>query len=93
MTTARHARGARQLRPGRGLAPGAAVLGSQFGLRADGAPWWAICLLGTLGFAAVCLQIVFPQDSPDKVTWWSERWRRAGLTSPGRDVRSPELNR
>jgi hypothetical protein len=23
----------------------------------------------------VCLQIVFPQDSPDKLAWWSERWR------------------
>jgi hypothetical protein len=50
-------------------------LGSQAGLRAAGAPWWTICLLGTLGLAVVCLQIVFPQDSPDKVVWWSKHWR------------------
>jgi hypothetical protein len=25
-------------------------------------------------FAPACLQIVFPQDSPDKVAWWSGHW-------------------
>ncbi|HTX26606.1 MAG TPA: hypothetical protein VME19_06280 [Streptosporangiaceae bacterium] len=71
----RRSRDARQVLPGRGFAAGAAILGSQAGLRAAGVPWWTICLLGTLGLAAMCLQIVFPQDSPDKVAWWSERRR------------------
>ena len=71
----RHSRDARQIPPGQSFAPGAAVLGSQAGLRAVGAPWWTICLLGTIGLAVVGLQIVFPQDSPDKVAWWSERRR------------------
>jgi hypothetical protein len=71
----RRSRDARQVPHCGGLAPGMAVLGSQAGLRAAGAPWWTICLLSTLGLAAACLQIVFPQDSPDKVAWWSERRR------------------
>jgi hypothetical protein len=71
----RRSQDARQVPHCRGLAPGMAVLSSQAGLRAAGAPWWTICLLSTLGLAAACLQIVFPQDSPDKVAWWSERRR------------------
>jgi hypothetical protein len=82
----RRSQDARQVPHCRGLAPGMAILGSQAGLRAAGAPWWTICLLGALGLAAACLQIVFPQDSPDKVAWWSERrrtqrrhrWRQGG---------------
>jgi hypothetical protein len=66
---------ARQSISGRDFAPSAAVLGSQVGFRAVGAPWWTCCLLTALGLTAVCLRIVFPQDSPDKVAWWSERWR------------------
>jgi hypothetical protein len=73
--SSRRSRDARQILPGQRFAPGAAVLGSQAGLRAVGAPWWTICLLGTIGLAVVGLQIVFPQDSPDKVAWWSERRR------------------
>ena len=60
---------------GRNLASGAAILGGQAGFRAVDAPWWSVCLLTVLGLAAVCLQIVFPQDSRDKLAWWSERWR------------------
>jgi len=56
----------------RDFAPGAAIL---VGFRAVGAPWWICCLQAALGLAATCLQIVFPQDSQDKVAWWSERWR------------------
>jgi hypothetical protein len=71
----RRSRDARQVPHRPGLVPGVAILGSQAGLRAVGAPWWILCLLSTLGLAAACLQIVFPQDSPDKVAWWSERRR------------------
>lgn len=53
---------------------GAVILGGQIGSRAVDAPW-SLCLLTVLGFATVCLQIVFPQDSRDKLAWWSERWR------------------
>lgn len=59
----------------RAFTPGAAILGSQVGFRAVGGPWWPFCLLTALGLAAVCLHIVFPQDSLDKLAWWSERWR------------------
>jgi hypothetical protein len=57
------------------FAPGVAILGSQVGSRAVDAPWWSFCLLSVLGLAAVCLQIVFPQDSSDKLAWWRERRR------------------
>jgi hypothetical protein len=82
----RRSQDAGQVLPGRGFAAVAAVLGSQAGLRAAGAPWWTICLLGTFGLAAMCLQIVFPQDSPDRVAWWSERrryHRRRGIVRGG----------
>jgi len=69
----RRSRNARACIPGRNFAPGLAILGSQVGSRAVDAPWWSFCLLGVLGLAAVCLQIVFPQDSPDKLAWWRER--------------------
>ncbi|MGW2995417.1 hypothetical protein ACWDA9_27925 [Streptomyces sp. NPDC001193] len=38
-----------------------------------GAPWWgvAVCLL--LSLAATAVQTVFPQDSPDRLTWWTDR--------------------
>lgn len=46
-------------------------------------PWWAGFLLAALGLLALCLRIVFPQDSPDKLAWWRDR----RLTSrPGRAV-------
>jgi hypothetical protein len=57
-------RNARQGISGRDFAQGAAILGSQVGFRAADAPWWTFCLLTALGVAAVCLHIVFPQDSP-----------------------------
>jgi hypothetical protein len=71
----RRSRNARAHISGRNFAPSAAILGSQIGSRAVDAPWWSFYLLSVLGFATVCLQIVFPQDSPDKLAWWSERWR------------------
>jgi hypothetical protein len=58
------------------FAPSAAILGGEIGSRVVDVPWWMFCLLTVLGLAAVCLQIVFPQDSRDKLAWWSERWRR-----------------
>jgi hypothetical protein len=42
---------------------------------AVGAPWWALCPLCVLGLVAASLTTVFPQDSADKLAWWTERWR------------------
>jgi len=91
MTTARHgpdhggtadawpppprSRHARPGVSGRDFAPGAVIVGGQVGLRAVGGPWWTCCLLAGLGLAAVCLHIVFPQESGDKLAWWTERWK------------------
>jgi hypothetical protein len=54
---------------------GAAILGGQVDFRLIGGPWWAEFVLAVLGLAAALVRIAFPQDSPDKVTWWRERWR------------------
>ena len=43
-------------------------------------PWWAGFLLAVLGLGAAGVRIVFPQDSPDKLAWWRERWR---MSRPG----------
>jgi hypothetical protein len=71
----RQSQDARQSISGLGFSPSAAVLAGLAGLRAANVPWWAFCLLTAFGLAAVCLRIVFPQNSPDKVAWWSERRR------------------
>ena len=59
-----------------GLAPGALIFGSHAGFHRDGTPWWIYGVLGTLWLATVCLRVVFPQDSRDKVAWWRELWNR-----------------
>lgn len=60
---------------------GAAVLNGRVGYLATGGPWWAEFCLAALALLTVCLRIVFPQDSPDKLAWWRDRWR----TRPARE--------
>jgi hypothetical protein len=59
------------------LGSGSAVLGGHAVFPVVAGPWWADFLLAALGLLALCLRIVFPQDSPDKLAWWRDR-RRAG---------------
>jgi hypothetical protein len=54
---------------------GAALLGGRLGSLAAGAPWWAGFGLAALALLAICLRIVFPQDSRDKLAWWRDRRR------------------
>jgi hypothetical protein len=54
---------------------GAAMLNGRAGYLATGGPWWAEFCLAALALLAVCLRIVFPQDSPDKLAWWRDRGR------------------
>jgi hypothetical protein len=54
---------------------GAVILGGQVDLRMTAGPWWAGFLLAVLGLVTAGVRIVFPQDSPDKLAWWRERWR------------------
>jgi hypothetical protein len=51
----------------------AVILGGQAGYRSVGGPWWAEFALAALVLLTVCLRIVFPQDSPDKLAWWRDR--------------------
>ena len=59
----------------RNCALSAAVLGGQAGYRLAGGPWWAEFALAALVLLTMCLRIVFPQDSADKLAWWRERRR------------------
>ena len=54
---------------------GAVVLGGQVDFRMAAGPWWAGFLLAVLALVTAGVRIVFPQDSPDKLAWWRERWR------------------
>lgn len=51
----------------------AAILSGPIGYRLAGGPWWAEFALVALAMLAICLRIVFPQDSPDKLAWWRDR--------------------
>jgi cell division protein FtsW (lipid II flippase) len=50
----------------------AAVVGLG-GLWIAGAPWWAVFLLGVMGFVVACLQTVLPQESAHRLAWWRDR--------------------
>jgi len=62
---------------------GAAILGGQVDVRMAAGPWWAGFLLAVLGIALLGVRIVFPQDSPDKVAWWCQRWRTSRYGDAG----------
>ena len=64
---------------------GVAILSGQAGYRAIGGPWWAGFALAAFVLLTVCLRIVFPQDSSDKLAWWRDRRRkrRRGCTRSG----------
>jgi hypothetical protein len=36
-----------------------------------GAPWWGVVICLVLTLAATSVQALFPQDSPDRLTWWT----------------------
>ncbi|MFE0778926.1 hypothetical protein [Streptomyces sp. NPDC058861] len=38
-----------------------------------GAPWWGVVICLVLTLAATSVQTLFPQDSPDRLTWWTNR--------------------
>jgi len=54
---------------------GAAMLGGRVGHQMTGIPWWAEFGLAAFLLLTVCLRIVFPQDSRDKLAWWRDRRR------------------
>ncbi|MFF7366008.1 hypothetical protein [Streptomyces sp. NPDC008125] len=36
-----------------------------------GAPWWCVMICLVLTLAAKSVQTLFPQDSCDRLTWWT----------------------
>ena len=37
-----------------------------------GAPWWGVVICLVLTLTAASVQNLFPQDSPDRLTWWTD---------------------
>ncbi|MFF7366005.1 hypothetical protein [Streptomyces sp. NPDC008125] len=56
-----------------------------------GAPWWGviICLIFTL--AATMVQAVFPQDSGDRLTWWTNHREHRHLRRAQRGRNAPPV--
>ena len=66
---------------------GTAILGGQASYRAIGGPWWAEFAVAALALLTMCLRsltmclrIMFPQDSADRLAWWRDLvwWRDRG---------------
>jgi hypothetical protein len=53
----------------------AVILGGQTGYHAVAGPWWAGFAFAALVLLTMCLRIVFPQESADKLAWWRDRGR------------------
>lgn len=51
------------------------------------APWWMIAAVIAAGLAVECVHAVFPQDSPDRLAWWQNRWTRRGGKRGNRRVK------
>lgn len=41
-----------------------------------GGPWWATVLALALASLTAALQLVFPQNSADRLAWWRSLWER-----------------
>jgi hypothetical protein len=71
----------------RALIAGTAATGTLTALAIAHAPWWAIFVAAAGGTAVGVVQMVFPQDSRDRLDWWRDRRRyqeRRRQQAPGR---------
>lgn len=53
------------------LVPASVTAVSGLATAVAGAPWWGVVICLALTLAASSLQTLFPQDSPDRLTWWT----------------------
>ncbi|WP_329201900.1 MULTISPECIES: hypothetical protein [unclassified Streptomyces] len=53
------------------LVPASVAAASGLAATMAGVPWWGVVLCLILVLAATSLQSVFPQDSSDRLTWWT----------------------
>ncbi|MCX4516064.1 hypothetical protein OG402_38305 [Streptomyces anulatus] len=54
-----------------------------------GAPWWGVVICLVLTLAATSVQALFPQDSPDRLTWWTNHREHRLLRRTQRDGNRP----
>lgn len=55
------------------LVPASVTAASGLATTMAGAPWWGIIICLVLTLTATSLQALFPQDSPDRLTWWTNQ--------------------
>ncbi|MFE9912860.1 hypothetical protein [Streptomyces clavifer] len=53
------------------LVPASVTAVSGLATAMAGAPWWGVVICLVLTLAATSVQTLFPQDSPDRLTWWT----------------------
>lgn len=53
------------------LVPASVTAVSGLATAMAGAPWWGVVICLALVLAATSVQTLFPQDSPDRLTWWT----------------------
>ncbi|WP_326701904.1 hypothetical protein OG909_32900 (plasmid) [Streptomyces sp. NBC_01754] len=53
------------------LVPASVTTASGLTTTMAGAPWWGIIICLVLTLTATSLQALFPQDSSDRLTWWT----------------------
>ncbi|MFW3477153.1 hypothetical protein ACN24M_39470 [Streptomyces microflavus] len=51
------------------LVPASVTAVSGLATAMAGAPWWGVVVCLVLTLAATSVQTLFPQDSPDRLTW------------------------
>ncbi|MFG3155361.1 hypothetical protein ACGF7W_25315 [Streptomyces sp. NPDC048219] len=55
----------------RNLVPASVIAVSGLATMMAGAPWWGVIICLVLVLAATSVQTLFPQDSPDRLAWWT----------------------
>ncbi|WP_328868606.1 hypothetical protein [Streptomyces sp. NBC_00304] len=53
------------------LVPASVTAASGLTTTMAGAPWWGIIICLVLTLTATSLQALFPQDSSDRLIWWT----------------------
>ncbi|MGX1887473.1 hypothetical protein [Streptomyces sp. NPDC055287] len=53
------------------------------------APWWGVVICLVLVLAATSVQTLLPQDSPDRLTWWTNLREHRSCAAPATATPAP----
>ncbi|MCX5415007.1 hypothetical protein [Streptomyces sp. NBC_00059] len=71
------------------LVPASVTAVSGLATAMAGAPWWGVVICLVLTLAATSVQTLFPQDSPDRLSWWADHRAHRLLRRAHRGDRRP----